>query len=282
MDEAYARTKGALIALKRACEELDCDVVVVPIPAKASVREDAGAALARSVSKRAPNLAPDAWSADRPVETFLALAQEVGLPTLDARPALRAAAEGDDALYFARDWHFDPAGNRAFARFLHDALAERGAIPQLFAATRQAELPEARSEAGGLPGWVIPYLVLWALLSALFLGTYRDEKLVPGVLKIGAFLALVFAIVILGSRLAGAIPPPFGTLVVVAFVIGILTFVLYKLGHRVATISELFASFVRRGHWYLMPLVVVLLTIGSLLVVAASSPLIAPFIYTLF
>jgi hypothetical protein len=105
---------------------------------------------------------------------------------------------------------------------------------------------------------------------------------VPGVLKIGAFLALVFAIVILGSRLAGAIPPPFGTLVVVAFVIGILTFVLYKLGHRVATISELFASFVRRGHWYLMPLVVVLLTIGSLLVVAASSPLIAPFIYTLF
>ncbi|MEO6710106.1 MAG: DUF5989 family protein [Planctomycetota bacterium] len=37
-----------------------------------------------------------------------------------------------------------------------------------------------------------------------------------------------------------------------------------------------------RGHWYLMPLLVVLLSIGSLLVVAASSPLIAPFIYTLF
>jgi len=40
--------------------------------------------------------------------------------------------------------------------------------------------------------------------------------------------------------------------------------------------------FALRGHWYLMPLLVVLLTIGSLLVVAASSPLIAPFIYTLF
>ena len=31
-----------------------------------------------------------------------------------------------------------------------------------------------------------------------------------------------------------------------------------------------------------MPLLVVLLTVGSLLVVAASSPLVAPFIYTLF
>ena len=38
----------------------------------------------------------------------------------------------------------------------------------------------------------------------------------------------------------------------------------------------------KRGHWYLMPLVVILLTVGSLLVVAASSPLVAPFIYTLF
>jgi hypothetical protein len=67
-----------------------------------------------------------------------------------------------------------------------------------------------------------------------------------------------------------------------AFVLGILGFVAWKLGRRLGTIAELFRSFTLRGHWYLMPLVVVLLTIGSLLVVAASSPLIAPFIYTLF
>jgi hypothetical protein len=66
------------------------------------------------------------------------------------------------------------------------------------------------------------------------------------------------------------------------FVAGILTFVLYKVGRRVGTILELLKAFVLRGHWYLMPLIVVLLTIGSLLVVAASSPLVAPFIYTLF
>ena len=62
----------------------------------------------------------------------------------------------------------------------------------------------------------------------------------------------------------------------------ILGFVGWKLGRRLGTIAELLRSFTLRGHWYLMPLVVVLLTIGSLLVVAASSPLIAPFIYTLF
>jgi hypothetical protein len=62
----------------------------------------------------------------------------------------------------------------------------------------------------------------------------------------------------------------------------ILSFVVIKLGRRLTTSGELFTAFTRRGHWYLMPLVVVLLSIGSLLVVAASSPLIAPFIYTLF
>ena len=61
-----------------------------------------------------------------------------------------------------------------------------------------------------------------------------------------------------------------------------LLFVAYKLGRRLGTIAELLKSFTLRGHWYLMPLVVVLLSIGSLLVVAASSPLVAPFIYTLF
>ena len=55
-----------------------------------------------------------------------------------------------------------------------------------------------------------------------------------------------------------------------------------QLRDRVGTIVELFGAFIGRGHWYLMPLVTVLLTIGSLLVVAASSPLVAPFIYTLF
>ena len=66
------------------------------------------------------------------------------------------------------------------------------------------------------------------------------------------------------------------------FVIGVLGFVGYKLGNRLATIAELFKAFTLRGHWYLMPLVTILVTSGSLLLVAASSPLVAPFISTLF
>ena len=50
----------------------------------------------------------------------------------------------------------------------------------------------------------------------------------------------------------------------------------------IRAVAELLKAFTLRGHWYLMPLVVILLSVGSLLVVAASSPLIAPFIYTLF
>ena len=73
-----------------------------------------------------------------------------------------------------------------------------------------------------------------------------------------------------------------GRWILLAFVLGLLVFILWKLGRRIGTILELFACLVGRGHWYLIPLVVVLLSVGSLLVVAASSPLVAPFIYTLF
>ena len=79
-----------------------------------------------------------------------------------------------------------------------------------------------------------------------------------------------------------ALPPQASQLAVLGLLLTILTFVLYKLGDRVGTIAELLRSFTLRGHWYLMPLLSVLLTVGSLLVVAASSPLVAPFIYTLF
>ena len=45
---------------------------------------------------------------------------------------------------------------------------------------------------------------------------------------------------------------------------------------------ELFGTFVRRGQWYVLPVLAGLLSLGALLVVAASSPWLAPFIYTLF
>ena len=56
----------------------------------------------------------------------------------------------------------------------------------------------------------------------------------------------------------------------------------YYLRGRMAVMAELFLAFVRRGHWYMLPVIVALLSVGGLLVVAASSPWLAPFIYTLF
>ena len=37
-----------------------------------------------------------------------------------------------------------------------------------------------------------------------------------------------------------------------------------------------------RGHWYMLPVIFILMTIGLLLAAAAASPILSPFIYTLF
>ena len=126
------------------------------------------------------------------------------------------------------------------------------------------------------------YGVLWLLLTALYYGHYKDEPKWQPPLKVAAMLASVFTIIWGANKLTAMLPPEMARWAMLAAVVGILGFVLYKVGGRIATILELLKSFITRGHWYLMPLVVVLLTIGSLLVVAASSPLVAPFIYTLF
>jgi len=277
MAEAYKRTRGALIALRDTCEELECELFVAPIPNKAAFGEKALADLTRSV-----RVDPALWSVEKPVETLLALCDELGIQSLDMRPALTAGAAEGAPLYYEKDWHLNPTGNRVLARFLHDKLDDEGVFMPLFAPTNVAEGPTAADDCGCLPGWAKLFGVLWLVLGVMYTLTYRDEKAWLAPLKIGGFLALIFTIIFVGRLLVEAIPPPFGQMFLIAFVLGLLTFVLYKLGHRVATITELFGCFVRRGHWYLMPLVVVLLTIGSLLVVAASSPLIAPFIYTLF
>jgi hypothetical protein len=124
--------------------------------------------------------------------------------------------------------------------------------------------------------------VLWLALTIGYASSYRDEPVWRVAAQVGGLLAVVFAIVLGGGKLIGALPPGASPWVLAGFVLLVFGFVGWKLGRRVGTILELFRSFTLRGHWYLMPLVVVLMTIGSLLVVAASSPLIAPFIYTLF
>jgi hypothetical protein len=51
---------------------------------------------------------------------------------------------------------------------------------------------------------------------------------------------------------------------------------------RMVIIGELFGFLWRRKLWWMLPLVAMLMVLGILFALAASSSAIAPFIYTLF
>ncbi len=277
LKEALLRTRGALENVKDTCAALKARLLVVPIPHKAAIQEDARDALARYLG-----VDRSRWSADQPGETFLALCRELSIETVDVRERLQGFREHGESLYFQSDWHFNPWGNHAFASVLHDELDKRGVFPAAYAAKRAASEPPASTSGGRLPRWPIVFAVLWLLLGTLYRVSYRDEPAWKAYLGVGAMLGLVFTIALGGSWLLGQFPPRVALALGVLVVGGLLLFILWKLGRRLGTTLELLWAFTRRGHWYLMPLVVVLLSIGSLLVVAASSPLVAPFIYTLF
>ncbi len=270
-------TQGALSAFKAQLARLGARGAVVPIPSHAAVDPAYLATFApRVLGVDSARVAPD-----RPLERVLALARERGLLAFDSRPALRAA--GSD-LYYKVDWHFTDKGNAAFAAFLHETLEREGLLEGAAAPsarlTAAPELPAAPRT--GFPTWAKLFAVLWIALTALYIASYPKEKRALAPFKIAGMLALVFGIFLGAKQLIAILPPRFAGLVIPLFLVFVLGFVLYKLGRRLGTIAELMKSFTLRGHWYLMPLVMVLLSVGSLLVVAASSPLIAPFIYTLF
>ena len=284
LGDAEARTGGALKALKEACVEVGAPLVVFPIPSH-SVFDESYAT--NSIGPGALGGVPrERWNPDRPLDFFLAQARTLDLPALDARESLRgAAAASDDELYYEVDFHLTPAGNRAFATFIKTSLDDMGVFPEAQrASTPLAALPEITigERSKPTPKWPFFFLGLWTVLGIGYVRSNPDEKAPLAFLSVGALLAVVFAVAIGFTRLLAVLPPDAARWVGIAAVLGILGFVLYKLGRRIGTILELMASFTLRGHWYLMPLVMVLLTVGSLLVVAASSPLVAPFIYTLF
>ncbi len=285
LGNAPERAKGALRALQSACSELRAALVVVPIPSNASV----DAAFAERFGNDVLGARPDQWDPDRVLEFYLDACAELGIEALDARAALKSAHAAEPCYldFFGpdREWHFNPAGNRAFASFLAGALASR--VPPKDHEASPALLAGAAAplEAPRVPTFLLLYGVLWLCLTTLYFGHYRDEPLWLPPLKVGIILAVVFSIfmgVDAGVTALAAWSPLTARVVLGIAVLGILGFVAYKLGDRLATIAELLKAFALRGHWYLMPMVVVLLTIGSLLVVAASSPFVAPFIYTLF
>lgn len=281
--DSVTRTSGALLALKLKCEELGAQLVVAPIPSHSAIDE----AYAEKFGPAALGIEDrNSWDPNAPVDTFLQLCVMQGIETLDARAALKSAMQDSgESMYFQKDWHLNPAGNLAFAEFLDASLVGLDVFPEEHAAETPvtfAGVREANPTKPPMPRWVRLFVGLWLVLTTIYFATYKDEPKWQPPLKVGAMLGLIFTIVIGGTTALESAPPMVATGVPILFVGWLVGFIIYKLGRRLGTILELLKAFTLRGHWYLMPLVVVLLSIGSLLVVAASSPLVAPFIYTLF
>jgi len=277
MRVARAHARGSLLLLRESCQRIGARLLVAPIPGKAAIQPEALASLRRSIP-----LPPESFSPDQPVDTFLALAKDLGIETLDARASLRAGYASDALpLYYETDWHFNPHGNAQFARFLHAELDARGALPADYRARTPRDLPEPASERRW-PWWPFLWAGLVLAVGTLYARQYRDEPAWRAYLQVALMLALVFGLFFLARLALGALPPRLAPGILLLLIASVLGFVLWKLGRRIATTAELLLAFTRRGHWYLLPLVVILLSIGSLLVVAASSPFVAPFIYTLF
>jgi hypothetical protein len=95
-------------------------------------------------------------------------------------------------------------------------------------------------------------------------------------------IAVMVLIVLLVGGALSLVPPWLALWVSRAVALGVVGAILWYLRARLPVMGELLASFVRRGQWYALPVLVGLLSIGGLLIVAASSPWLAPFIYTLF
>lgn len=273
LDDAEERFKGALIALSARCEQQGAELLICPIPSESAIHETERA---RFQDGAFAEVSPEDWSPDEPVDFFLQAASELNIRSFDPRPGLRAAAD-DGLLYFEEEWHFTPRGNLALAELLHEELS--GSLPPATASISPPKLEERHTA----PVWPYWYSALALLLGTLYASTYRkEESLLASYIKVACLLAAVFTVALTASALLGWLSPTAASWTISLFILGLIVFIIYKLGPRIDTILELLFAFVRRGHWYLMPLVTILVTIGSLLLVAASSPLIAPFIYTLF
>ena len=276
-NEAMAGTTAALAALRDRCSELGAELYLAPIPSKSAIDEEH----AERFGSEVLGLPREYWSPEAPIRAFYGAANSAGINFLEVIDDFRTRALQGEQLYYEHDWHLNPTGNAALATYLHEELDRQGVVP-LEKLQEVDGIPAVLSDAEGAPGWLVPWLVLLALLSTLYAVNWRDEPLWLVPLKIGALLAVIFAIVLGGALLLEILPERISKLLLLLFVLAVLGFVLWKLGRRLGTMCELLKAFTLRGHWYLLPLLTVLLTVGSLLVVAASSPLVAPFIYTLF
>jgi hypothetical protein len=147
----------------------------------------------------------------------------------------------------------------------------------------------------------IVFLALWGLFGPLYWLNYRKtENLLLALLKVACLFGFVYATMKGFDWLAHEVPADqrlvlfieqpteFGPRVPQLskaffwFAIFIVAMIAWYARKKVGTVGALILSVWDRGHWYVLPVLFVLLTIGLALVAAAASPVLSPFIYTLF
>ena len=147
----------------------------------------------------------------------------------------------------------------------------------------------------------IVFLVIFGVVAPAYYGSYRrTENLLGALAKVAALLGFVYlvisgfdwmaaevpaeeAIVLFGEapKAPGPRMPEFAN-AFTWFVWALLALVVWYARGKFSTVVQLTLSAWDRGHWYMMPVIFVLMTVGLLLVAAAASPVLSPFIYTLF
>ena len=168
-----------------------------------------------------------------------------------------------------------------------------------------AALPVMLAEGSGRALGTMDYIFLglWALFSCLYWSTYRkEENLLLSAAKVGALLGFVYGVIRGFDWLQESVPAdqiytfwgllpaattegsriPFMDSAFLYFVIALLLLVAWYSRRKFSTVCGVILSAWDRGHWYMLPVIFILMTVGLLLVAAAASPVLSPFIYTLF
>ena len=163
-------------------------------------------------------------------------------------------------------------------------------------------LQDAAAHWWGTREWV--FLTLWAFFSLLYWLNYRrDENPAGAALKVLGLLGFIYGMMRLFDWIQHPVPAeqtlrfglswpavdgpvapriPLLADIFFWFVIALLVAVVWYARRKITTVGSLVLSTWDRGHWYMLPVIFIMLTIGLLLVAAAASPVLSPFIYTLF
>jgi hypothetical protein len=274
--DGWAETRAALKAFRVVASDIGAKPLVVVIPEKAQVDPAARSAIADAIGD-------PAYDPDRPYRGMVAAAKEAGLPVVEPLAAMAAASDGGERqLYFARDWHTNAAGNQVLAQAIDAALAS----PQLLGPPPQAapplSLPATAEHPTTLWRNLAIAIAVWLVLGTLYARRFPNEGTARSYGSVAALIGTVVLIMFAFGFLTSILPLWIARWLSTLVIAGILGAALWYLRARLPVMGELFGTFVRRGQWYMLPVLVGLLSLGGLLVVAASSPWLAPFIYTLF